>query len=79
MRVLFFLPLGIALASSVADIHARSHVLHEKRETAPSGWLNLGRVDPASNLVVRIGLSQSNLDQAHGYLMDVLVYLLFPN
>ncbi|KIN05315.1 hypothetical protein OIDMADRAFT_51125 [Oidiodendron maius Zn] len=71
MKASTFVLLGAALASSVAAIPSSSHVVHEKRETALSGWVNLGRVDPTTNLVVRIGLSQSNLDQGHSYLMDV--------
>lgn len=33
--------------------------------------VNLGRVQPDSKHIVRVGLKQSNLDKAYKYLMDV--------
>ncbi|QKX54466.1 uncharacterized protein TRUGW13939_01552, partial [Talaromyces rugulosus] len=47
------------------------HVLHEKRQSTSSQWLNLGPVEPDSKIVVRVGLKQSDLHKAHEYLMDV--------
>lgn len=67
------LALGLALVSSAVAVPApKSHVIHEKRTRAPSSqWVNVGRVDPKHNVVVRIGLKQNNLDRGHEMLMDV--------
>lgn len=50
-----------------------THVVHEQRDltSASSIWTKLARVSPDSILPVRIGLSQSNLDIAHGHLLQL--------
>ncbi|KAL1966448.1 hypothetical protein VTN77DRAFT_4590 [Rasamsonia byssochlamydoides] len=66
----FLALVGLAAFCTAAPAPA-FHVVHEKRDSTPSRWLNLGRVKPESNHVVRVGLKQRNLDKAHDYLMDV--------
>lgn len=71
MRSVFYL-LSLAALCSAAPAPI-THAVHEKRESTPSRWVNLGRVDPDSNVVVRVGLAQNNLHKGHDYLMDMLV------
>ena len=69
-----------ALCTGAVGAPRGSYVVHEKRDSVPSTWVNLGPVAEDSNLTVRIGLKQSNLDNAHNYLRDMLVsvFPLFP-
>jgi tripeptidyl-peptidase-1 len=46
-----------------------THVIHEKREIAPS--FPRRRVERDAVIPVRVGLRQSNLDSGHERLMDV--------
>ena len=48
-----------------------SHVVHEKRDIELERWVKRDRCHPDKLLPMRVGLVQSNLDQAHDYLMDV--------
>jgi tripeptidyl-peptidase I len=64
------LTLGLAIAAAAVPA-PHTHVVHEKRSSEPSKWVNVGRVDPADNVVVRIGLKQSNLHRGYEYLMDM--------
>lgn len=65
-----------ALCTGAIAAPRGSYVVHEKRDSVPSTWVNLGPVAEDSNLTVRIGLKQSNLDNAHNYLRDMLVSVL---
>lgn len=47
------------------------HVLHERRVNTPRYWEKVSRVSPDIVLPIRIGMTQSNLDQGHDMLMDV--------
>lgn len=67
---LFTVAIGL-VGLCIAAPSSHSHVLHEKRETTSTEWENLGRVEPDSQIVVRVGLRQSGLHKAHEYLMDV--------
>lgn len=68
MRSIALLAVAIGLASAaVPDTHA----VHEKRESRSSGWARLDRISPDALLPVRIGLTQTNLDKVHEYLMDL--------
>ena len=58
-------------ALAVALPGPASHVLHEERDAAPARWMKRNRVPPRAILPVRIGLVQSNIDNAHEHLMDV--------
>lgn len=60
-----------ALAASAAAVPFTSHVVHERREFVPKAWIKQNRVDAAAKLPVRIGMTQSNLENGHDLLMDV--------
>lgn len=45
--------------------------LHEKRSSAPKAWKRSERVHPDAILPIRIGLTQSNLENIYEHLMDV--------
>ena len=61
----------LALASlAAAAPSAVRHVMHEKREES-SNWVKLDRVHEHEVLPVRIGLTQSNLDNIDDLLYDV--------
>lgn len=47
------------------------HVLHEKRSSLPKVWRRSNRVDRDAILPVKIGLTQSNLENGYAHLMDV--------
>lgn len=45
--------------------------LHEKRGSTPKAWKRSGRVHHDAILPIRIGLTQSNLENIYEHLMDV--------
>lgn len=45
--------------------------LHEKRSSTPKAWKRSERVHPDAILPIRIGLTQSNLENIYEHLMDV--------
>ena len=47
------------------------HVLHEKRDASPRQWVKRSKVDQQASLPVRIGLTQSGLDQGAAFLNEV--------
>ncbi|KAF8645563.1 hypothetical protein AX16_007736 [Volvariella volvacea WC 439] len=47
------------------------HIIHEKRDKLPHGWIRLKKHNPASPLQLRIALRQSNLDLLDQYLLNV--------
>ena len=61
---------AIALTATAAPTPT-SHVVHEKRESAPLNWQKYSRVDPSIVLPVRIGLTQSNLEKGPALLDEV--------
>jgi tripeptidyl-peptidase-1 len=67
---LFGVTFGLIWVCNAAPSTQR-HVLHEKRQSTSSQWLNFGPVEPDSKIVVRVGLKQSDLHKAHEYLMNV--------
>lgn len=50
-----------------------THVVHEKRSEASSPWVKGPKVDKDAILPIRIGLTQSNLENGYDHLMDVYV------
>lgn len=69
VRPAFFALALVAFSDSVpAPI---KHVLHEKRHGPSSDWVKGARIEGNSVLPMRIGLSQSNLEKGHDYLMAV--------
>ncbi|CAK4032377.1 probable tripeptidyl-peptidase 1 precursor [Lecanosticta acicola] len=47
------------------------HVVHEKRDSIPYGWLKRSQLDGRMILPMKVALAQNNLDKAHDWLMDV--------
>lgn len=47
------------------------HVLYEKRETASKDWVKGARIEKDAVIPMRIGLTQTNLDNGYDLLMDV--------
>ncbi|KAF2172496.1 hypothetical protein M409DRAFT_63164 [Zasmidium cellare ATCC 36951] len=62
---------GAFLASSSASPVTNPLIVHEKRSNIPHGWVKRYSVDGGAILPMRIALTQSNLDQAHEWLMEV--------
>ena len=67
-----FAVLCLGLSPIVGGLPApASHVVHEERDAASERWLKRDRVPSHAILPVRVGLMQSNLDNAHEHLMDI--------
>lgn len=47
------------------------HVLHERREYNHEAWSYVSPIPRDKRVPVRIGMTQSNLDNAHDLLMEV--------
>lgn len=58
-----------ALAQALAI--PEHHEVHEKRDSLHPRWTKRDRVEPHKLFPMRIGLTQTNLDRGHEYLMDV--------
>lgn len=64
--------LGTAAAAGVlASPTPNDYVVHERRAVLPRSWTEEKRLDKASILPMRIGLTQSNLDRGHDLLMEI--------
>jgi tripeptidyl-peptidase-1 len=61
---------AIAAISNAAPAPAR-HVLHEERQAPPTEWIQGARIESDAILPMRIGLSQTNLEKGHDFLMEV--------
>jgi len=71
---MIFLALVIAnflVAGCLATPFTQHHVVHEKRNTHPTGWTRRSELDNRAILPMRIALTQSGLDKSHEWLMDV--------
>lgn len=62
---------SVLAVPSRPNVRDLPHVLHEKREYDPGSWLYQGQVPRGTRLPVRIGMTQSNLDQGHNLLMEL--------
>lgn len=63
---------ALAAARAIAaPSNVGSHRLHEKREYVPEIWSKGNLVPGNTNLPVRIGMTQQNLDNGHDLLMEV--------
>lgn len=74
MRTHSFLILAAlaALGAATPLTSARpGHVVHEKRSTAPPGWVTRDRVEGHLKMPLKIGLKQRNLDMGAHYLDEV--------
>ncbi|KAJ5569507.1 uncharacterized protein N7459_008937 [Penicillium hispanicum] len=59
----------LSAAVGAIAVPAHHYEVHERREYMPTSWVEGKRLDGATTLPVRIGLTQSNLDQGHELLM----------
>ncbi|KAB8273776.1 peptidase S8/S53 domain-containing protein [Aspergillus minisclerotigenes] len=71
MRPLSHLSFFNGLLLGLSALSAATSVVHERREVTSSNWVKRARVNPSDKHVVRIGLTQSSLEEAHDLLMDV--------
>ncbi|KAH8814814.1 peptidase S8/S53 domain-containing protein [Xylogone sp. PMI_703] len=61
----------VSAALARALVIPEHHEVHEKRGQLHPRWTKRDRVEPHKLFPMRIGLTQSNLDRGHDYLMDV--------
>jgi tripeptidyl-peptidase-1 len=62
----------LALAASVEALTIpNSHVVHEKRDSAPRAWVKRGVISSRTTLPMRIGLKQRDLHLGEEFLLDV--------
>jgi tripeptidyl-peptidase-1 len=47
------------------------HVLHEERSTPSRDWVKGARIEKDAVILMRIGLTQTNLEKGYDYLMEV--------
>jgi tripeptidyl-peptidase I len=69
MRGIFYLAicsLALAVPSRRSD-----HVVHERRDTTPVGWVKSRRADADKIIPLRIGMKQQNMHMLEDLLMDV--------
>ncbi|TVY16819.1 Aorsin [Lachnellula arida] len=67
----FSLVVGVFVCVCEAAPTGVTYSLHEKRSALPKSWVRSNRVEGDSILPVRIGLTQTNLENGYGHLMDV--------
>ncbi|KAL8687051.1 MAG: hypothetical protein Q9218_006668, partial [Villophora microphyllina] len=60
-----------ALVASSLALPSVNHVVHEKRDRLPPGWEYHEKMEPSEVLPMRIALTQSNLEKADEFLLDV--------
>ena len=60
---------GLATSSLAAS--RANHVVHEKRDSAPHGWVTRGILDAKSSIPMRVGLKQTALHRAEEFLHEV--------
>ena len=63
--------LSAALICAVTAVPSPRHVLHERRDFEDETWIRRREVPAGKKLPVRIGMTQSNLDNAHDLLMEM--------
>jgi tripeptidyl-peptidase I len=69
LNVLFCLLAFMAGLDAIAiPVH---HEVHEKRETLSPRWTKLDRVESHKLLPMRIGLTQTNIENGYEHLMKV--------
>jgi tripeptidyl-peptidase I len=67
MKLTVLLTWGVGVACAVPD----THIVHEKRDLRSSRWAKRSRIAGDALLPVRIGLTQTNIDKTHQYLMEI--------
>lgn len=58
-------------AWSLATPVSSPHVVHEKRDAAPLGWMRKYALESRAILPINIALAQENIDRGYNWLMDV--------
>lgn len=71
MRASSFIAVALAAVAAASPVSSSKHAVHERRETTSTRWVKRDRIEPASLLPLRIGLTQSNLDNAHEHLLGM--------
>ena len=66
-----YLAIFAAFAAYVAAAPSTHYVIHEKRDAPMKRWVKREALQPRGLLPMRIGLTQSNLDEGHAMLMEV--------
>lgn len=66
----FVVVAAIAALASAAPASIK-HVLHEERQFPPSDYKKGARIEGSAVLPLRIGLTQTNLENGYDHLMDV--------
>jgi len=70
--MLVMLSIVVAIAALVnAAPKPAPHVLHEKREFPSRDWIKGARIEKDAIIPMRIGLTQTNLENGYDLLMDV--------
>ncbi|KAL8714417.1 MAG: hypothetical protein Q9220_001750 [cf. Caloplaca sp. 1 TL-2023] len=69
--MLFSLFTLTALAAGSLALPSINHVVHEKRNRLPPGWQYHEKLGSSEVLPMKIALTQSNLDKAEEFLLDV--------
>lgn len=62
---------ALALPSSRLTTRDEDHVVHERRNALPQGWVKRDRLSPHFEIPVSIALKQQNLDRIQEYLEEV--------
>lgn len=62
--------LAIAAIANAAPSSTK-HVVHEKRNAPPSDWVKGDRIEGSAIVPMRIGLTQTNLDNGYEYLLEL--------
>ena len=63
--------LALSLTVSSRPSQRSDFVLHESRESAPAGFVNIGSADPDTPLPLRIALVEGNIQGLRDTLMSV--------
>jgi tripeptidyl-peptidase-1 len=72
MHCSLFIFFAAALSGVHCIVNSGSYVVHERRQSPrPSKWIKRAKIQPHAILPIRIGLTQTSLEKAHEYLMDV--------
>lgn len=62
---------ALAGLSGAAPANTHRHVVHEERRSAAWDWVKSERIEGSAILPMRIGLTQSNLENGNDLLMEV--------
>jgi len=71
MHFSFATTLGLLTLAIAAPTTSTRHVVHERRDKLPNNWKKSSPLQGDVVVPMRIALTQSNLDKAHEFLIDV--------